>query len=228
MLMTVEVLQHDEIALVLDIYKTNNPLTGFLFDETLQLIGFSSSLQESLVVVTKAPEAEIASQLSKQFSNFKQFAPPIDEKLGFGEDNIDLGCEFQSWSPEDSSLQKFTDQVKKLHPIDFNHTLLLRGAISKSRLEMFDFGYYTLTINQIVKKSNRSPLHTQFLSPTLPDSKTKASREEEDMNSDSPTKEKKAKELKETPTSGCFEKLSVDQDLEHEESSQMRNSERKR
>ena len=218
-LMTVEVLQNDEIALVLYIYKTNNPLTGFLFDETLQLIGFSSSLQELLAATTKAPVAEIASQLSQQFSNFKQFAPPFDEKLGFGEDNIDFECEFQSWDPESSPLQKL---VKKLQRTEFNQTVFLKGTISKNRFELFDFDYYTLTVNQIAKKSKRSTLHTQFLAQLMADTGTKTS--EEDGDSDSPTREKKTEGLKETPTSDYYEKISVHADFEHEKSSQMSSS----
>ena len=224
-LMTVEVLQNDEIALVLYIVKTNNNLNGFLFDETLQLIGFSSSLQKSLAVVTKATEAEIASQLSQQFSNFKQFAPDFDEKSGFGDDNIDFECEFQTWSPEGSSLQKLTDLVKKPQRTDFNQTLFLRGTISKSRFEMFDFGYYTLSINHIAKKLKRITLQTQFLSPTLAHSRTKTTEEGEDGgDSVSPTRTKKTEELKETPTSDGYEQISVHADLAHEESSQMSSS----
>ena len=86
---------------------------------------------------------------------------------------------------------------------------------------MFDFGYYALTINQIAKKSKRPTLHTQFLSPTLADSKTKTS---EDCDSDSPTRTKKTEELKETPTSDYYEKISVHAALEHEKSSQMSSS----
>ena len=224
-LMTVEVLQNDEIALVLYLYKTNNPLSGLLFDDTLQLIGFSSPLKESLVAVTKAPEAEIASQLSQQFSSFKQFVPDFDEKSGFGDDNHDFECEFHCWSPENSSLPKLADQVKKQQLTDFNQTLFLRGTISKSRFEMFDFGYYTLTVNQIAKKLKRTTFQTQFLSPTLAHSKTKTTEEGEDGgDSDSPTRTKKPEELKESPTSDYCEKISVHADLEHEESSQMSSS----
>ena len=187
LLMTIETMQNDEIALVLYIYQTPNPLNGFLFNEELEPIGFTNLLLKSLAAAAKVTEAEATAHLL-QLSNLKQFFPTVDPKLFSDNTTIDFECDFDFSS---SSRQKSSDSPSC-------RFILLNGTISKNRLSLFDTEYFNYIISQAgrprkhftysttLRKTHLNSESSPLLSPW---SSLKTPLEEKTLGDPTPTEE---------------------------------------
>ena len=148
-LMTFEVMLNNELALVLYVYQVPTPLHGFLFNETLEPIGFSNFLLKSLSKAARIPGAEAATHLLR-FSSIKQFLPTFDPNALNGDNCINFECEFEFFSGS-----KLSDSSKRNRSQKNYQVLLLSGTISKRSLQLFNAEYFAVTISQIASQSKK-------------------------------------------------------------------------
>ena len=161
LLMTIEAMQNDEIALVLYIYQTPNPLNGFLFNEGLEAIGFTNLLLKSLAAAAKVTEAEAAAHLL-QLSSLKQFFPTFDPKVFSDNTTIDFECDFDFSAS--SSRQKSSDSYYKQNSPSCRF-MLLSGTISKNRLSLFDAECFTAIITHAGRSRKQFTYSTTSRNP---------------------------------------------------------------